>query len=68
MTLETLRRKRVDGSPVLWQGCYGKVIRVARDGSWADMEWASSMQSFIVRSDMWRKRQPLDRLSDWQHG
>jgi hypothetical protein len=68
VTTEMLRRKRVDGSPVFWLGCYGRVIRVARDGSWADVEWASSMWAFIAGGDTWRKRQPLDRLIDWQHG
>lgn len=68
MTLETLRRKRADGSPVFWMGCYGRVMRIARDGSWADIEWYSGAWEFIRRTDGWSKRQPLDRLADWQHG
>lgn len=69
MTLEMLRRKRSDGSPVFWPGfgCYGQVMRIARDGSWADMEWATDMWA-LIQHRRWRKRQPLDRLSEWVHG
>ena len=68
LTADDLRRKARDGTPVLWPGmAVGRVIRVARDGTWADMEWGRSRLDFDS-GDAWRKRQPLTRLADWRHG
>lgn len=62
MDLRILRFKAIDKTPVLWRqmGVKGVVGRVARDGSWADMEWRQGDYT-------WRKRQPLDRLDEWEH-
>jgi hypothetical protein len=41
MRIDELRCKRIDGTPVLCRSMktYGVVTRVARDCSWADMQW-----------------------------
>lgn len=71
LTAKDLRRKRVDRTPVLWRrmGVIGTVERVARDGSWADMVWTTgSSFDLIERTDAsWTKRQPLDRIEEWEH-
>jgi hypothetical protein len=73
LTVDDLRQKRVDGTPVLWPGqhAYGIVMRVARDGSWADMRWWQGPPSLGAPPSgfpTWTKRQPLARLSEWRHG
>lgn len=72
VTLEQLRRKRVDGTPLAWDAysAYGWVTRVARNGAWADMIWAHCCPPTLNGppdwATQWRKRQPLDRLADWR--
>jgi len=58
MTLDQLRAARANSLPVAWNGTRGYVLRVARDGTWADMIWHRGVAT-------WHKRQPLDRLADW---
>ena len=64
MELCILRMKAKDKTPVLWpeMKVMGYVTRVARDGSWADMVWSQGPYGYP-----WSKRQPLDRLAEWQH-
>lgn len=50
---------------------HGVVTRVARDGSWADMIWWQGPPRLGEPPDwvpQWRKRQPLGRLDEWEHG
>ena len=73
MTVDELRKKRADGTPVLWrsQKAYGIVTRVAADGSWADMIWWQGPPSLGSPPSgylSWHKRQPLVRLAEWEHG
>jgi hypothetical protein len=73
MTLDTLRRKAKDGTPVLWprMQAYGIVLRVAKDGMWADMWWWHGpvrLHEPPVGFASWRKRQPLACLAEWEHG
>jgi len=58
VTLERLRQKRAEGSFVRWWNATGYIVRIARDGSWADMLWFEG-------DARWSKRQSLARLSDW---
>lgn len=71
MTLERLRQKSADGTPVLWPGMrtYGIVTRVARDGSWADMVWwqgPARLGSPPPGYPCWSKRTALGQLDDWE--
>lgn len=61
MRLTELREARISRRTILWGDVRGVVLRVAKDGTWADMEWwtPDSMRA-------WVKRQPLDRLADWR--
>jgi hypothetical protein len=73
MRIDELRCKRIDGTPVLWRSMktYGVVTRVARDGSWADMQWWKGPPCLggpPVGYPTWRKRQPLKCLEVWEHG
>ncbi len=73
MTVDVLRCKRVDGTPVVWfkMRAYGIVTRVAADGSWADMVWWQGPPSLGAPPDgcpQWRKRQPLGCIGEWEHG
>ncbi len=68
LTVEDIRRKARDRTPVLWPGmAVGRVTRVARDGTWADMEWALSLSDLLYSDRTWRKRQSLTRASEWRH-
>lgn len=66
MTVDDLRRKRDDRTLVSWPGygMYGRVLRVARDGTWVDMEWSYPRGDFSTV--VWSKRERLDRVVEWR--
>lgn len=74
MTIEQLRHKVRDRTPVWWRamGNTGWVTRVATSGDWADMVWCCGRYARLNgppdHAYAWRKRQPLDRIGDWEHG
>lgn len=71
LTVEDLRRKRKDGTPVAWNHCYGIVLRVAKDGTWADMWWwqgTARLNGPAEGYPNWRKRSPLANIAEWRHG
>lgn len=70
MDAETVRAKARDGSPVMWGSLYGEVRRVARDLSWADIQWYNCFADYRDCIGGWSKRQPLTAsfLRDLVHG
>lgn len=75
LTVEDLRRKARDRTPLIWYQpgssyqLWGQVTRVAQDGSWADFWWFNSFADLRDHWFGWRKRQPLPSiLQELHHG